>query len=238
MKGSMPQDFVFSKLSRQETKERYALKRQLEKCVKQAAQGTGWKFARSTLFREYQGWFVETVPIVAMNKFETHLQFHTKPMAIDPVFWQVVELPENIQLPLSFRATGAWTCHTYPIAKAIQPDAAHDAETLAGLVLDWADEQLGRFGQQWTLDDFISDLQQANNGWNFASLVSALIVAGRNDEAMTTCLKAKPPTGDGFSAGGRSFTDLAVTYLRNSSISDAAEENTNSYTYPYSKEGM
>ncbi len=149
-------------------------------------------------------------------------------MAIDPVFWQIVELPENVRLPLSFRATGAWTCHTYPVVEAVRPDAEHDAETLASLVLHWADEQLSQLGPYWTLDGFISGLQQANNGWNFASLVSALIVAGRNDDAMTTCLKARPPTGDGFSAGGRSFTDLTVTYLQSSSVSDATEESADS----------
>ena len=224
MTGTVAPSANAPKLSRQETKERHALTRQLRKSLRERARGTGWGCARGCLFRNHQDWFVEVMPIVALNGFRTHLRLLVKPMAIDPIFWQIVALPENIRLPLSFRAAGAWTCHTYPIVETILPDAEHRAETLASLVLDWADKQLEQCGPHWTLNGFISGLQQANNGWDFASLVSALIVAGRNDEAMTTCLKARPPGGDEYRAGGRSFTDLAVTYLVNASVSDAAED--------------
>ena len=214
-------------LSRQETKERHALARQLQKSLREHARATGWGCARGCLFRNHEDWFVEVLPIVALNGFRTHLRLHVKPMAIDPIFWQIVELPENMRLPLSFRASGAWNCHTYPIVETILPDAEHQAETLASLVLDWADKQLEQRGPHWTLQEFIEGLQQADNGWNFASLVTALVLAGRSDEALSTCLETKARGEAGmFVVGHRSFVDLAMAYLRSSSSSKVTNAST------------
>ena len=106
----------------------------------------------------------------------------------------------------------------------ILPDAKHQAETLAILVLDWADEQLEQRGRHWTLQEFICGLQQANNGWNFASLVTALVLAGRSDEALSTCLEAKARGEYGmFVVGHRPFVELAMAYLRSINPSHAAD---------------
>ena len=225
MTGTVGLSADASKLSRQETKERHALTRQLRKSLRERARGTGWGCARGCLFRNHQDWFVEVMPIVALNGLRTHLRLHIKPMALDPIFWQIAELPENVRLPLSFRASGAWTCHTYPVVETILPDAEHQAETLATLVLDWADEQLKQRGAHWTLQDFIDRLQHANNGWSFASLVTALALAGRSDEAISTCLEAKTRGGmGGFMVASRgSFVDLALAYLRSINPSHAAD---------------
>lgn len=132
---------------RSRKKERHALGRQLQKSLKERARGTGWGCARGCLFRDHEGWFVEIRPVVAVSSFGTHVRLHVKPMALDPVFWQIVELPENIRLPLSFRASGAWTCHTPPAAEMLLTEAEHQADSLATLVLTWADEQLKQQNQ-------------------------------------------------------------------------------------------
>lgn len=212
------------KLSRQETKERHDLRRQLQKTLRIKARGTGWGCARGCLFRDYEGWFVEVRPIVAISNSKTILRLHAKPMSLDPLFWDIVKLPDNKQLPLSFRASGAWTCRTPAMAETTLIETEHQADSLAPKVFEWADEQLARRWPDWTLTEFIDRVRQARNGWYFASEVTALILAGRTDEAASICWSAKGRhEGGGFlvlSSG--SFVDLALAHLGNRGVTGSA----------------
>ena len=212
------------KLSRQETKERHELGRQLQKTLRIKARGTGWGCARGCLFRDYEGWFVEIMPIVAVSSFKTIMRLHVKPMSLDPLFWEIVNLPDNNQLPLSFRASGAWTCRTPALAETILIETEHQADSLASKVFEWADEQLARRWPDWTLVEFIDRVQQARNGWYFASEVTALILAERTDEAASICSTAKGRhEGGGFlvlSSG--SFVDFALAHLASRGVTCSA----------------
>jgi hypothetical protein len=79
----------------------------LDKAVREQAKGTGWRSVRGELFREQAGWFVGATPSVHINRAMTQLRVVVKPMTIDHAFWDLVGLPENRRLPLSFRLIGA-----------------------------------------------------------------------------------------------------------------------------------
>lgn len=56
------------------------------------------------MFRERVGWFVSVCPLVFIIYEEsTKATVSAKPMAIDPIFWGIVGLPENAERALSFR---------------------------------------------------------------------------------------------------------------------------------------
>lgn len=55
------------------------------------------------MFRERVGWFVSVCPLVFIYDESTKATVSAKPMAIDPIFWGIVGLPENAERPLSFR---------------------------------------------------------------------------------------------------------------------------------------
>lgn len=86
--------------------------KQLQGALRRSIVGTKWRCFGGILFTDHLGWFVEVVSAVWIPSRRTVARIHVKPMAIDPIFWDIVGLLENNKLPLSFRAIGAWTCST------------------------------------------------------------------------------------------------------------------------------
>src|SRR5882762_4101669 len=101
-----------SKLSREERVARRALCQAVKMQLKQLSKGTGWRFSKYVLFREHGGWFISTRSAVWLSEPKTTADFQIKPMALDPLFWEIVGLQSNNEQPLSFRFLGAWTCST------------------------------------------------------------------------------------------------------------------------------
>lgn len=145
-----------------------------------------------------------------------------KPMTIDPVFWDLVGLPENRNLPLSFRLTGAWTCRP-PYYAELQIEEDHDPSIVAGRVFAIADEQLDAVTQSYSMDGFLAACRAATErreGWSegfLPSLIATLIATHREHEALELCesAHAKGQKG-GFGAPEGSFVQMAAAWLRRS----------------------
>ena len=99
-----------AKLTRTESKERRALAKMVVTILKTSARPHKCRVARNRLFKDYNGWFVEVQANISPRHFRTSAATRIKPMELDPIFCDIVGLPENVRLPLSFRAFGAWVC--------------------------------------------------------------------------------------------------------------------------------
>jgi hypothetical protein len=77
-----------------------------------------------------------------------------KPMAIDPIFWDLVGLPENREQPLSFRANGAWTCRP-PYFAELDIEEHTDSAVVADRMIAAATDQLENVLRSYTLDAFL-----------------------------------------------------------------------------------
>ncbi|HEY5072634.1 MAG TPA: hypothetical protein VII63_11460 [Caulobacteraceae bacterium] len=84
-----------SKLTRRQQMDRRMLDKSVAMQIKGFARDTGWRVSQGWLFREQDGWFFEVWTIVARNSPHTIAKFISKPMEIDPIFWDIVGLPEN-----------------------------------------------------------------------------------------------------------------------------------------------
>ena len=141
-----------------------------------------------------------------------------KPMAIDPVFWDLVGLPENRQLPLSFRLVGAWICRP-PYFAELQVEENPDPSIVACRVLAAADEQLKLVPHSYSMDAFLTACQAAaERSENYLPcVVATLVVMQREDEALAICEQARAKGQDGgFGAPEGSFVEMAATWLRRS----------------------
>jgi hypothetical protein len=98
----MPQ-LMGVRITRAQESARHAYRRALEKAIRAASKGTGWRSAQGCLFREQSGWFVSVHPAVYIFERVTKAMVVAKPMAIDQIFWELVGFPENSTQPLSFR---------------------------------------------------------------------------------------------------------------------------------------
>jgi hypothetical protein len=134
-------------------------------------------------------------------------------MELDPLFWQLVELPDNNRLPLSFRAIGAWACRTHPVAEAHLPVVALGPEHVAKQIVEWADEQLERNRGSWSLEEFI-DREGRRSHPYFAALATALLIAGRFDEAASLALQEQAlGRGGGFALGEKTAAGAVLHYV-------------------------
>lgn len=81
--------------------------------VKDIAKSKNWKFKSYFTFRQIGNLFFESnfYTNFKENRVSGWLAF--KPYTVDNIFWEITEMPENKNLPLSFRAEGAFTVRAY-----------------------------------------------------------------------------------------------------------------------------
>ena len=151
-------------------------------------------------------------PHVRIRDQVTTVLIGVKPMAIDPIFWDLVGLPEQEELPLSIRLNEEWSCRSPCFAELTLEDDP-DAAVVAGRLLDAAAEQLDFVQRFYTIDLFLAACRSAaekETGY-LPSIVATLIAMGRKDEAKAACEKAQSEgRGAELSAAEYSFAAIAV----------------------------
>ena len=108
--------------------------------LKRRARVSRWRVAGGILFRDDDGWFAQVSAWPGWGRGAA-IQWSTKPMALDLLFWDIVGLPEHRRLPLSFRARGSWVLRPLPAHCGVAPDVA-EPEALAERVVAWCDARL------------------------------------------------------------------------------------------------
>ncbi len=209
-------EFQGKKITRAEESARHAYRRSLEKSVRTQARNTGWKSARGSIFREQAGWFIGAGPSVYICEHVTKAVVSVKPMAIDPIFWDLVGLPENRDQPPSFRANGAWTCRP-PYFVELDVEEHTDPAVVADRLIAAATDQLENVLRSYSLDAFLLTCRDGAgaNGSYLPCVITTLIALGREDEALSACEGASTRGFDGgFLAPEGSFVDMATAYLR------------------------
>jgi hypothetical protein len=205
-----------TELPRAEQRTRKALARAVASDLKLLARGSGWRMAQGWMFREQADWFIQVQVGVPLNRARTTLALTQKPMGLDPMFWDIVGLPENGKQPLSFRVFGAWTCPVPASVEAELLEGDGQAEGIARAVLDWADAQLVETVSSRELNAFIEYLRgHPRRGHYLASYITALVLAHRRDEALAESTVAMDRgESAGFSVGTTvTFPELARRWL-------------------------
>ncbi len=216
-RGHMP-EFMGKKITRAEEAARHAYRKALEKSLRTLAKGTDWKAAYGSIFSEKAGWFMVASPSVYIYEHITKAVISTKPMVIDPIFWDIVGLPEYRKQPLSFRANGAWTCRPPDLAEIDVPEHA-DVTAVGEQLIHVATEQMEKVAQFSSLESFLDTCRAASSadGAYLSSIVTALIALHRHDEALSICEEAgSQKVIGGFLSPEGSFIDMAIVYLQRS----------------------
>jgi hypothetical protein len=209
-------DSASRKVTRVEYSARVACQRSLKKSLRTQAKGAEWKAIDAWLFQQRDGWFISVLPCVWVTPKRTQAKISVKPMAIDPIFWDLVGLPENRKMPLSFRASAAWACHP-PCFAEIDVEEHEDTAVLADRVIAVANEQMDRMLRTWSVDAFLSHCQHSGVRWGtyLPCTVTTLVAMDRTEEALATCKEAHARgVGGGFSAPQGTFVEMAMTYLQ------------------------
>jgi hypothetical protein len=171
------------------------------------------------LFADQKGWFVGIDSGVNIFWRETYAIMHVKPMGVDPVFWEILNMPENKSAPLSFRALGAWACKPVEFARSSIDECDMNPAATAHGIVEWADRELARAYGELTIDGFIARLvaapEQIQNGRLTSTIVATLLMAGREDEAEAACVAAIDRGSSGsFFTGAGTFPEVALKHIQ------------------------
>ena len=110
-----------------------AFQQDLNKQIRAAVKGTGWKQSKGVVFRQIDDWFIagHWRKVSADLQDGLRIELMAKPMALDPMLWETMGLEENNSQPLSFRYWGAFVCGTPVLAAEViaetDPDRAAPA---------------------------------------------------------------------------------------------------------------
>ena len=207
-------EFMGIKITSAQESARHTYRRALEKAVRAASKGSGWRTIEGCLFREQAGWFVSACPSVLIYEESTKATVSAKPMAIDPIFWDIVGLPENADAALSFRLNGAWTCQPPPFNE-VSIEENSDTNVVAAGLLDRANERLAAV-ERWSVEDFLQLCRTsgATEDSYLPCVVTALLALRRDNEALEACKSAKA-RGDigGFLSPDGSFSEMATRWI-------------------------
>jgi hypothetical protein len=204
-------------IGREETKQRRALAKAFGLAVKQKAKGTAWRFSQGVLFRDFEGWFISAPAAVWIGRRKTQIELKCKPMALDPIFWEIVETESNASMPLSFRYCGAWTCSTPALVEHELNET--DPVVIAAEALVWLDNQTGQI-KSWSVEHFLQLLREHPRSNSYlATQVTTMLMMGSYETAEALCKDAieRGDTG-GFtlsrqSGPSQSFPQLALAWL-------------------------
>ena len=202
------------------TKRRRLYNAAVDKELRTSVRGTGWKKREHSIFRELDSFFVVAFNTVHLNQDKVTWSLQVKPMAVDPVFWSIMDLESNASEPLSLRAWGWFTCGSVPVAEKEIDAPLPSPPDIAASFMEWADHTTAEFLRQNGSAPFSRVIQGHVNyrerGAYAETLVSTLIVEGRSEEAAAVAdqfRSADRTTVLTQANEGQSFFDRAAKWL-------------------------
>ena len=182
-----------TKLTREKHRAAKQRGKDFEVALKRDARAAGWRYARSSVFRQSGDWFISILPSLLWER-GVFVRMLVKPMALDPLFWDIVGLSENNMLPLSFRETGAWVLRPPWIESCIGLNAI-EVELLAKDVFDWGNMQMSQTLAIISITSMLAALSESNQVRNRLALAICLhILAKDMDSAFKLCRLNDPDT--------------------------------------------
>ncbi len=118
--------------------------------------GTGWKQSQGVLFRNHKDWFISNLTFPLPNG-GVHCSWSFKPMAIDPLFWEIVASEDGHKQPLSVRFFGAFTIKP-PAEDLIISTEIDNPKELAESVLTWCDQKLAKDTSKMSYEAMLTSL--------------------------------------------------------------------------------
>jgi hypothetical protein len=201
-------------------KHRIAFEKEFLAALGPALHGTGWKKSGSTLFRQ-SGDFFQSIEIsVHLEDANIGVTQFFKPMALDPIVWDILGMSENASKPLSFRARGAFICPGLPIHDELL-DWPYSTALDAAVSLSAVVKQNGLlFEDVLKGSDFSTRLAQHPNHLERGAYAVTLVTSLINDGDCEAAAQLASAYASGalsscinFSSNGISFHRLALDWL-------------------------
>ncbi|WP_306397533.1 hypothetical protein [Telluria beijingensis] len=206
--------------AREYARRRKTFEREMLKALAPALKGSGWKKSGHTLFRQAGAYFLQIDIGVHAIEEKTVLTHRIKPMALDPILWDILGMPENAHEPLSLRARGAFTCWGIAVDEVVDEGRYESGIAAAASIAAFARRSTSGIDAALANMDFSERLAahpwQVERGVYAVELVVSLINDGDWEAAArlaAACEHGECAAMCGFSSGGKSFHRLALEWI-------------------------
>ncbi len=189
---------------REENRLAKELKQKCEKAVGDQMKGTGWRKKHHTYFRQSDELFIclSAMPFIEFKQgiptINLKVRSEVKPMSIDPIFWDLAQMPDNKSKPLSFRAWAAHKCMPLycEFDKVVGADLG-SPQNLAHLFQEWVSEEhkkiISKFQTRVFSDHFKASIKDHHNkAIGATTLICALISEQKIEEALKLAEELAP----------------------------------------------
>ena len=210
-------------------RERLNFERALLLELKSGLKGSPWKLKSCALYKANGALYQDIFLSVHKNAAVTMGVHRIKPMGLDPLLWEILGIPENVDEPLSFRTWGAFTCAGLPIAEVALESAGNSAQAVAEATRSLCGSADVRAEQQLQAAPFsllvAAHPDHVERGAYSVTLVTSLIAEGSLELAAREAhayASATKQSCANLSSEGKSFHELALRWLEAARASGAA----------------
>lgn len=181
---------------------------------------TKWKKRDFAVFNQTDKFFQDVSIAVHRNAMLTMAELRLKPMALDPILWDILGIQENCAQPLSFRALGAFTCPGLPIYEGEIEQPGDTPSAVADRFVSLCEDNSLLFTDLLSKSSFSSLVaahpNQSERGAYAITLVTSLI----NDGNLALAHKTAEAYASGalsssarLCSGGKDFHQLVLEWL-------------------------
>ena len=215
---------------REDNKTAKLLEREILKGIKEQLKGTGWKKKHNSFFHQIGNNFhcVSANPYFEFNDgtptMFLRVSSKVKPMGIDPIYWDIAEMPENKNEPLSFRAWAAFKTNPLDFnhIRSLNVPMVSTQEVISTFI-DWKEKETKRATEILKSEKF-SQLFKDTKGENATkhskpiTLICALILENCEKEALKIAEEHAPSSYRNLVVDGNpndrvNFYELTILYL-------------------------
>ncbi len=182
--------------------------------VQSAGRDLGWKVAGGGfIYRSSDEYIFELSAPAPGEGRQQRGALLAKPLALDPIFWEIIGSPELLRKRLAFRVNGAFTLPGFDIGEVL-----YTSESAPESIVGHLDDRFSQVEPELRSVDAFESLIKAHlpprNGGNLATCVAWYIALERPADAAPLIREAVgSDLGGGFGFPGGTFEELALDHL-------------------------
>ncbi len=203
---------------------RYASRASFEKAclseVSKLLKGASWKRKQNTAFCSCDGYFFIAALNVHRNAARSVASLEVKPLVVDEILWDIMEMSENNGEPLSFRARGAFTCPALPMKERDLEEGHASEREIAAAFVAFSNQAMEEARILLRRREFLELLLNHSNhlerGSYAITQITCLIQNARYMEAKNIAeeyVNGVRSSSFRLSIRGESFEQMALTWL-------------------------
>ena len=201
-------------------RQRSEFEKQLLSALTPRIKRSSWKKKSCALYVATGDFYQDLFISVHRNAARTSAELRFKPLNLDPILWDILDIPENRDKSLSFRTWGTFTCSGLPIYGADLETSSDNPESVADKLLQLCTDKESLFQDLLATNSFTNLVathpNQIERGAYAVTLVTSLISSGNLERARETAnayASGALTSCANLVSFGKSFHQLAVEWL-------------------------